>query len=147
MKSKVWDWLEYFIRLVIGFLFIYAAIGKIIHPEKFAVVVYNYRVLPIELVNIVAILVPWLEIAIGVTLILGVWLETAAFLLCILTIGFIVLIISAIVRGLNIECGCFTLTKEGALVSWKRVAEDVLILAGGLFIFFRHLPQEQSTTE
>lgn len=147
MKSKFWDWLELFIRLVIGFLFIYAAVGKIIHPEKFAVVVYNYRVLPVELVNIAAILVPWLEITLGVTLILGIWLETAAFLLSILTIGFIGLIVSAILRGLNIECGCFTLSKTGSLVSWRRVAEDLLILAGSLFIFFRHLPQEQSTTE
>ncbi|MDD5231558.1 MAG: hypothetical protein PHC43_09535, partial [Candidatus Marinimicrobia bacterium] len=78
------------------------------------------------------------------TLILGIWLETAAFLLSVLSIGFIMLIISAIARGLNIECGCFTLSESGSLVSWKRVIEDILILAGGLFIFFRHLPEKQS---
>jgi len=144
MKLKALNWLEFVIRVGIGFLFIYASMDKIVHPDKFAVVIYHYRVLPFELVNIVAILIPWLEIAIGVTLILGIWLETAAFLLCVLTIGFTVLIISAIARGLNIECGCFTLAEKGSLVSWKRIAEDLLILAGGLFIFFRHLPKERS---
>ncbi|MCK9243919.1 MAG: DoxX family membrane protein [Candidatus Marinimicrobia bacterium] len=144
MNSKFWEWIEFVIRLALGFLFIYAAIDKIIQPEKFAVVIYNYRVLPFEFVNIVAIIVPWLEVAIGITLILGIWLETAAFLLSVLSIGFIMLIISAIARGLNIECGCFTLSESGSLVSWKRVIEDILILAGGLFIFFRHLPEKQS---
>lgn len=142
MKLKVWSWLEWAIRLGIGFLFIYASIDKVLYPEKFAVVIYNYRILPYELVNLVAILVPWLEIAIGVTLILGIWLETSAFLLSGLTLGFTILIISAIVRGLNIECGCFTLSETGSLVSWRRVAEDLLILVGGLFILFRHLPHK-----
>lgn len=144
MNQKFWKWIEFVIRLALGFLFIYAAIDKIIQPEKFAVVIYHYRVLPFEFVNIVAIIVPWLEVAIGLTLILGIWLETAAFLLSVLSIGFIMLIISAIARGLNIECGCFTLSESGSLVSWKRVIEDILILAGGLFIFFRHLPEKQS---
>jgi len=140
MKTKIWNWLELAIRLAIGFLFIYASVNKLMHPEKFAVVIYNYRVLPYELVNLVAILVPWLEIAIGIMLILGFWLETAAFLLSALMLGFTVLIISAITRGLNIECGCFNLSESGALVSWRRVTEDLVLMLCGLFIFLRHLP-------
>ena len=46
------------------------------------------------------------------------------------------MIISAIVRGLNIECGCFSLDAEGTLVSWKRVIEDLFILAGGVYLLF-----------
>lgn len=145
MKSKIWNWMELAIRLAIGFLFIYASLDKVFHPEKFALVIYNYRVLPYELVNLVAILVPWLEIAIGVTLILGIWLETAAFLLSALTFGFTILLISAIVRGLNIECGCFSLSETGSLVSWRRVMEDILILACGLFILIRHLQSKDRT--
>ncbi len=142
MKAKIWNWLEIAIRLAIGFLFIYASVNKLMHPEKFAVVIYNYRVLPYELVNLVAILVPWLEIAIGLLLICGIWLETAAFLLSALMLGFTILIISAILRGLNIECGCFNLSENGAIVSWRRVIEDLILMAGGLFIFIRHLPSK-----
>jgi len=140
MKSKTWHWLELVIRLAIGVLFIYASADKVLHPDKFAVVIYNYRVLPFELVNLVAILVPWLEIMIGVTLIFGIWLETSAFLLSALMLGFAVLIISAITRGLNIECGCFTLSESGSLVSWRRVIEDLGLMICGIFILFRHWP-------
>lgn len=140
MKTKICNWLELAIRLAIGFLFIYASVQKLMHPEKFAVVIYNYRVLPYELVNLVAILVPWLEIAIGFTLICGIWLETAAFLLSALMLGFTVLIISAITRGLNIECGCFNLAESGSLVSWRRVIEDLVLMTCGIIILFRHLP-------
>lgn len=122
------------IRLILGFLFIYASLDKIIYPSKFAEVIYNYRLLPVELVNICAILVPWIEVFIGVMLLIGIWVDASAFMLSGITFVFTFLIISAIFRGLNIECGCFSLDAEGSLVSWKRVIEDILILIGGLYL-------------
>lgn len=122
------------IRLILGFLFIYASLDKIIYPSKFAEVIYNYRLLPVELVNICAILVPWIEVFIGVMLLIGIWVDASAFMLSGITFVFTFLIISAIFRGLNIECGCFSLDPEGSLVSWKRVIEDILILIGGLYL-------------
>jgi len=127
----------YAVRFILGFLFLYASIDKMINPARFAEVVYHYRVLPIELLNIVALLVPWIEAVLGVTLLLGIWIETSAFILSSITLFFIVLMISAIARGLNIECGCFTLDPEGSLVSWKRVIEDFFMFAGSMFLFFR----------
>lgn len=122
------------IRLILGFLFIYASLDKIIYPSKFAEVIYNYRLLPVELVNICAILVPWIEVFIGVMLLIGIWVDASAFMLSGITFVFTFLIISAIFRGLNIECGCFSLDAEGSLVSWKRVIEDIFILIGGLYL-------------
>jgi len=131
-------YLRIFIRLILGFLFLYASLDKIICPQKFAEVIYNYRLLPVELLNICAIIVPWIEVFIGIALLLGIWIETSAFMLSGLTLFFIVMIISAIARGLDIECGCFSLDSEGSLVSWKRVIEDVFILAGGIYLLFCH---------
>jgi len=122
------------IRVILGFLFIYASLDKIIYPSKFAEVIYNYRLLPVEFVNICAILVPWIEVFIGVMLLIGIWVDASAFMLSGITFVFIFLIISAIFRGLNIECGCFSLDAEGSLVSWKRVIEDIFILIGGLYL-------------
>ena len=76
------------------------------------------------------------QIYLGIALLLGIWIETSAFMLSGLTLFFIVMIISAIARGLDIECGCFSLDAEGSLVSWKRVIEDVFILAGGIYLMF-----------
>jgi len=128
-------YLRIVVRVILGFLFLYAALDKITNPQKFAEIIYNYRLLPIELLNLCAVIVPWLEAFIGLALLLGIWVETAALLLSVITVIFIILIISAILRGLDIECGCFSLDAAGSLVSWKRVAEDILILAGGIYLF------------
>ncbi|HDP68842.1 MAG TPA: DoxX family membrane protein [Candidatus Marinimicrobia bacterium] len=128
-------YLRIVVRVILGFLFLYAALDKITNPQKFAEIIYNYRLLPIELLNLCAVIVPWLEAFIGLALLLGIWVETAALLLSGITVIFIILIISAILRGLDIECGCFSLDAAGSLVSWKRVAEDILILAGGIYLF------------
>lgn len=133
-KTTVKSTIAIIIRLILGFLFIYASLDKIIYPSKFAEVIYNYRLLPVELVNICAILVPWIEVLIGVMLLIGIWVDASAFMLSGITFVFTFLIISAIFRGLNIECGCFSLDAEGSLVSWKRVIEDIFILIGGLYL-------------
>jgi len=140
MKKEIFsEGLYHAIRVILGFLFLFAAIHKIFEPSKFAVVIYNYRVLPVELLNLVAIIVPWIEILVGMALLIGVWVEAAALVLNSMTLFFIVLIISAIARGLNIECGCFSLDPEGSLVSWKRVLEDTLMLAGGVYLMIHQL--------
>ncbi len=136
-KYTIHFYLRIVIRLILGFLFLYASLDKITNPQKFAEIIYNYRILPVELLNICALLVPWLEALIGLALLLGVWVETAALLLSGITVFFIIMIISAILRGLDIECGCFSLDAAGSLVSWKRVIEDIVILVGGLYLFFR----------
>lgn len=134
-KQTIMNSFTLLIRLALGFLFLYAPIDKILHPAQFAQVIYNYRVLPVELVNIVAIIVPWIEVGIGLTLLFGFWVETSAFIMNVLTLFFIGLIFSAMIRGLNIECGCFSLDSANSLVGWKRIFEDVLILAGGIVVF------------
>lgn len=133
-KTTVKSTIAIIIRVILGFLFLYASLDKIIYPSKFAEIIYNYRVLPVELVNICAILVPWIEVFIGIMLLIGIWVDASAFMLSGITFVFTFLIISAIFRGLNIECGCFSLDAEGSLVSWKRVIEDIFILIGGLYL-------------
>ena len=141
-KAKILFAIAIIIRLLLGFLFLYSALDKILDPAKFAEVIYNYRLLPVELLNICAMIVPWVEITIGITLLLGVWVTASALLLSGLTIVFIGLLLSAIVRGLNIECGCFSLDAEGSLVSWKRIFEDILILIGGIFLIWYQIKKQ-----
>ncbi|MDO9547855.1 MAG: MauE/DoxX family redox-associated membrane protein [Candidatus Marinimicrobia bacterium] len=142
-RIDAYFYLRILIRLVLGFLFLYASLDKIIYPQKFAEIIYNYRLLPVELLNICAIIVPWIEAFIGVSLLMGIRIETSAFMLSGITVFFIVMIISAIARGLDIECGCFSLDAEGSLVSWKRVIEDIFILAGGIYLLWYQLKMKQ----
>ena len=93
--------------LLVGGAFVLAGALKIADPAKFAQDVGHYRLLPPALINLVAILLPWLEVVAGSFLLLGLWVRAAALVITSLTVMFLFVIGSALVRGLNIECGCF----------------------------------------
>jgi len=101
------DWLTLLIRLVVGGIFIYSSIYKIIDPGHFGRYVWNYHIVPGSLINLSALVLPWVELLAGLGLILGVMYRGAALLVNGLTIVFIIALASAVVRDLNIDCGCF----------------------------------------
>ncbi len=101
------DRLVWLLRLIVGGAFITAGALKIAGPEKFVLAVSNYRLVPHELLHAVAILLPWIELTAGAFVLAGVWLRPAALLLAGLTAVFFAAIVSALARGLNLECGCF----------------------------------------
>ena len=135
MNLKNKHLLSHLIRIVLGFIFVYASIDKILNPATFARVIYNYKVLPVELINLAAIIMPWLEFLIGLFLIFGFWTRSASALGGVFTIIFIMLMLTAMARGLNIECGCFSLEPEAAIIGWRRIIEDLLMLGGFVFLF------------
>ena len=98
------NWL---IRLALGLTFVSAGTLKILDPAGFASAVANYRLLPHELINIFAILLPWVELVAGLCVLSGIWLRPAALVLGVMTGVFVLAVASALARGLNIECGCF----------------------------------------
>jgi len=133
-KQQLYDTLIAFLKILLGMLFLYAAIDKIFYPAKFAEVIYHYKLVPLWSLNIFSIVIPWIEIGLGIMLLLDVWSEIASIVLILLTFAFVVMIASAMVRGLNIECGCFSLDSHNSFVGWKRLIEDVLMIAGGWLI-------------
>ena len=123
--------LSYIIRCLLGILFIYASIDKIRYPDEFLRVVYNYHILPEILINPVVIILPWLELFIGMSLISGILIEGSSFLVGILFISFFLGILINIIRGMNIECGCFNLKENpSAKISmiWYLVRDGFLLI-------------------
>jgi uncharacterized membrane protein YphA (DoxX/SURF4 family) len=120
-------------RLILGGVFLYASIDKIIHPAKFAQAIQNYRLIPIELTNVVGIFLPWLEFYCGLFLIIGLFNRASSCIIAALLSFFIIALTSAIIRGLDIACGCYG---SGTNVSWGRVVEDLLLLAIALNLIF-----------
>jgi uncharacterized membrane protein YphA (DoxX/SURF4 family) len=100
-------YIAWLLRLVVGGAFIFAGVLKIADPAKFAIDVSNYRLVPHELINLVAILMPWMEVVAGAFVLTGIWLRAAATVIASMTVMFAIVILSALARGLNIECGCF----------------------------------------
>ena len=113
-------------RFLLGFIFIYASYEKILDPAKFARDISNYHVVPFGLENVIAIILPWLELIIGLGMILGVCIDANAFISGGLLILFIVLITQAIFRGFNIDCGCGL--KEGEVVGWSKIVENLSLI-------------------
>lgn len=122
------EWLSLAARICLGGVFIFASIDKIRYPEPFAQNIDAYEMLPTALINIAAIWLPWLELCCGSLLILGIWVRANAALLGVLLFVFIVALISVIIRGLDISCGCFEAGDSEAMVGWNRVIEDIGLL-------------------
>ncbi|NHZ86910.1 MAG: DoxX family membrane protein [Planctomycetia bacterium] len=113
-------------RILIGGILIYVSIDKIIDPGGFARAVDNYHLIPFGLENSVAIVLPWMELIIGICLIFGIFIDGAAFLVIVIMVIFIIAITYAILSGYNIECGCGL--KRGELVGIQKIIEDLIYL-------------------
>jgi len=121
--NRARGFLDICLRIIVGGAFVAAGALKVANPEKFALDVSNYRLLPAQMINLVAIFIPWIEITAGLFVLAGIWLRAAALVIASLTVVFFCIIVSALARGLNIECGCFG-TVGGKHVGLMNLAID-----------------------
>ncbi len=125
------------LRIVLGAVFIYASIDKIQNPQAFAEAIYNYRMMPHETINLMAIVMPWLELISGIFIVVGFLTRGSVLMIGFLLIVFIIAISSALARGLDISCGCFTLEGEADPVAVETLVRDLFLLAAcGIVYFF-----------
>jgi putative oxidoreductase len=125
-------------RLILGGLFIYAGILKVGDPLEFAQDVRNYRLAGQSLSFLTAVFLPWLEIVAGFFLVAGIMKRASALVVSSMLVFFILLVILTIVRGLDVDCGCFgTLSRRADL---GLIAEDLLMLSMALSILFDRKP-------
>jgi len=94
-------------RLLVGGVWVFAGFSKLPDPAESVRAVRAYRLLPEAVVPTVGHLLPILEIAVGVCLVLGLLTRVVAVVSAVLLAAFIIGIASAWARGLQIECGCF----------------------------------------
>jgi uncharacterized membrane protein YphA (DoxX/SURF4 family) len=137
-----WKWdglLALFARLILGAVFIYASIDKVIHPAAFAKAVYSYQVLPDFLINLAAIVLPWLELVLGIFLIVGLFREGSACIVAVLMLVFLGAMIFNLTRGLNVHCGCFSTSAEGTgnVSMAGYVLRDGLFLIPAFYLFYQ----------
>lgn len=127
----------FLLRLGLGGMFVYASLHKIIDPAAFAKSIYNYQILPDQAINLAALILPWLELCLGLALISGRGaLGAAAWCHGLLWVFFLALVYNQ-VRGLNIHCGCFTnatLSAEAPPMLWYFVRDTSLLIASGVLL-------------
>ncbi len=131
------------VRIVLGGAFVLASAHKILHPGAFAEIIYNYQILPDPLINLTAIILPWLELLLGLCLLVGIWLPGATLLGAFLLIVFEGSLVFNLARGLNVYCGCFSTTSAvspDVSMGWYILRDGiflVLALVVGFFVFFK----------
>ena len=127
------------LEVVLGGLFFYAGLQKVLHFHEFAEAVLAYQLLPESLVGLATAGLPWLEVAAGFCLVAGFKRRSCLLLLAGLVALFLVVILITMARGLKIDCGCGLFFQRQ--VGWAAVLEDaaLLIWAAGLYgwEFFR----------
>lgn len=100
-------WISTGARLVLGGVLVVAGALKVTDPQSSVVAVRAYRLLPAFLETIVGWGLPFAEIALGLLLLAGIATRAVAAATAILLLVFILAVVSAAVRGLSIDCGCF----------------------------------------
>lgn len=120
ISSKV---LALLFRLYLGGIFVYASMYKISFPGEFAQSVASYQIVPHWGVNLMAVIMPWLELICGILLIAGIRSKAAAAIIGGMLTIFALAIFTALVRDIPVGCGCFQAVADP--ISWKTFARDM----------------------
>jgi putative oxidoreductase len=129
--------IELFIRWLIGITFIYASYHKITEPAHFAKIIYGYYLFPECIINLTAIILPYLELLSGIALILGIYPRSALLILEAMLFVFIVALSINLIRGYNFDCGCFSSGERGYGYSvLSLLVRDVIYFILGLQSLF-----------
>jgi uncharacterized membrane protein len=127
-------------RVVLGGLFVYAGVVKVLEPLDFAQNIRNYALVGQSLSFIAAIVLPWLEILAGACLVVGVWKRGAALAISGLLVFFIALTVVTMIRGLDVDCGCFGAIDRKAGLGV--ILEDLGMLYLGICVLFANERKE-----
>jgi uncharacterized membrane protein YphA (DoxX/SURF4 family) len=120
------------LRIALGAIFLYSAWSKLKDSwALFAMAVDSYQVLPLWGVQWVARTLPWVELMIGVLLIVGRWMRVATVACSAMLLVFFGLMVRAHLKGMEINCGCFG---PGEVISWRTLLRDGAMVAGSLVL-------------
>ncbi len=123
-------------RIFLGVLLVIAGAGKIADPAAFARSIEDYRIISGATAMVVATILPWMETLCGLALIAGVLVQASALLSGILFVAFTAAVVSALLRGLDISCGCFTQDPLVSRISWWKIGENVVLIAVTAFLYY-----------
>jgi uncharacterized membrane protein YphA (DoxX/SURF4 family) len=112
-KALSHPWLTVRVQIALGLFFVIAALPKIVDPPSFAHMIYNYRIVPAALLNVMALTMPWLELLAGLALVFGIWRGTSRTIIAAMLFAFIIAISINLARGNAIDCGCFDVSAAG----------------------------------
>lgn len=134
--TRLAAWLAVPARWYLGVVFVGACLHKIADPRSFALDIATYDILPLVLVNLVAITLPWVELGAGGMLFAGWRVRAASLLVAGMMVVFILALLVALARGLDMSCGCFASqgAEEEDPISRVTVLRDLVWLGLSVFV-------------
>ena len=124
-------------RWILGALFVGACFHKIVEPAHFAKIIYGYYLFPDVTINLIAIILPYVEFYTGMALILGIYPRSAALIINAMLLAFIVAISINLIRGHEFDCGCFSFGSSGQFSSAMHLLiRDIVCFFLGLHVIF-----------
>lgn len=124
------------LRSLLGLTFLFASIDKISNPGAFATAIANYKLISDPSTMVVATILPWIELLCGLAVLSGQYLRGAVLILFALLSTFTLAVLTGLIRGLDISCGCFTLDPEVGRIGWQKVFENLGLIITSIILFY-----------
>jgi uncharacterized membrane protein YphA (DoxX/SURF4 family) len=121
------------LRVFLGALFVYSSADKVLDPERFAIAARAYKLLPVSFTNLFALVLSWSEMLAGIMLLFGVQTRKAAAAVFLLLVMFTIAIATTIVRGLAIDCGCFS-NEGGSQTGYLLILRNIFLITASLIV-------------
>ncbi|MDR1192427.1 MAG: DoxX family membrane protein [Verrucomicrobiales bacterium] len=127
------------LRWVLGLVFVYAGVMKIMAPTDFVASLQTFRFIPVWLIKLAVMTFPMFELVTGILLCLRIWFKPALCAVNGMCLLFLAALTVALIRGEPVDCGCFGAGQISIAHVWLALGRDVLLLAAGLFLYIRAL--------
>lgn len=131
------------IRFYLAYVFISACLHKIAVPYDFAIDIATYQMLPLALINPLAIMLPYIELGTGIMLLAGVKARAAALMVCGMMIMFMIALSYALFNDLSISCGCFASNAAASsdpISGLTMLRDTAWLLLGAYVVIFDKTP-------
>ncbi|MGE4265671.1 MAG: MauE/DoxX family redox-associated membrane protein [Desulfovibrio sp.] len=123
-----WAVADVLLRLALAGILLAASAGKIIDPQGFSAVVRDYQILPSAFVAPTAVILPWLELVLGILLLAGRMRLGTLLLVNALLLTFLGALVGNYFRGIDVGCGCFSITREtSSPMPWYIVRDGAFV--------------------
>jgi putative oxidoreductase len=133
------DHFAFALSLGLAAVFFYASVDKICEPLQFADSIAAFAILPAAFINLFALSLPPFEIACGLLLLWPSTRRVGALVAALISVLFFAALLSALLRGLTLDCGCFGTGTPSRPRMWAELALDVVLFSGALFVYLRSI--------
>ncbi len=126
-RQPLKHWILFIMRMILGGVFSFSAWSKIMAPQALADAIVGFEIIPESIALVAAIMLIWLELICGIFMFLGLWARATVIVITGMLTLFEIGLISVVVRGIEVNCGCFGQFSE-MTVGWETIIRNMVHL-------------------